>query len=285
LREIGYYDGQFGAPGELKVPLEERGFLFGEGVYEFTLAYNGILWGAEDHLDRLERSLRLMEMPLPLPRPELISLMEKAVAMVEGPARGVYLQITRGAAPRAHSYLNISGSKLMMVVRTFDEHREYLGAGYTAITVPDIRWQHCDIKTLNLIPNTMATAQAEKAGAHMAIFVRDNLVIEGASYNIFMVKDNVAYTAPLSDRMLHGVTRLHLVKLLPELGVTLKEEYFTLQQLLEADEVFATSAAVHPAPIVRVDGRAIADGRPGPLAARIDAAYERLIEARCGKRY
>ncbi len=286
VREIGWYDGVFAAPDQLKVSIEDRGFLFGEGVYEFVMAYNGIFWGVEEHLDRLERSLSLMEMEMPMPRPELLALMKKAVAMVEGPTRGVYLQVTRGAAPRTHSYLKLKGAKLMMIVRPYDEHRDvYLTRGYTAITLPDLRWQHCDIKTLNLIPNTMAATQAERAGADLAIFVRDGMVTEGAAYNICIVRDGVVYTSPLCDGILPGVTRQHFVPLLAELGIPLKEASFSLAEMLAADEVFATATSVHPAPVVRIDGRDIADGQPGKTALLLDAAYEKMIEQVCGKRY
>lgn len=285
LNEIGYYDGIFAPPEQLKISIEDRGFLFGEGVYEMVLAYNGVLWGMEDHLDRLERSLALMEMEMPMSRRQILDVTEQALAQVEGPAIGVYFQITRGTAPRSHSYNHIKGTKMMLIARVFDEHTEKMKSGYTAITMPDLRWGHCDIKTVNLIPNTMAASQAERAGVDMAIFVRDNMITEGASYNIYMVKNNEVYTAPLSNGLLPGVTRKHLTQLLPEIGLKLNEESFSLEQMYGADEVFASSTSTHPAPIVRIDGKTVGKGKVGPVSKSIYAAYEKMIEEKCGKRF
>lgn len=283
LQEIGYYDGVFDAPANLKVSIEDRGFLFGEGIYEAILAYNGILWGVEDHFLRMERSLSLMEMDMPMSRAELLAVLEQAVSMVAGPTCFVYYQITRGAAPRKHSYLGLKGSKLMLIARTFTERADLMEKGYSSITVEDTRWQHCDIKTLNLIPNAMAATHAEQAGADTAIFCRNGLVMEGASYNVFIVKDNVVYTPPLSDLMLPGVTRKHILVLLPQLGIELREEYFSKEAMLAADEVFLTATTVHPAPVLKIDGQMIGSGQTGPIARRIHAAYEQMIEAHCGK--
>lgn len=285
VKKIAYYNGVFDAPENLSVPLEDRGYLFGEGVYEAVMAYNSIFWGLEDHLDRLERSLRLMEMQMPMSRDKLKELLQDGISRVEGPNHLVYFQITRGGGPRSHSFQQKKDdSCLMMTVTSKEDPQTFMEKGYGAITLPDERWFHCDIKTLNLIPNTFAATKAQRAGVYGAIFHRDGIVTEGASYNIFMVKDGVVYTAPLSNLILPGVTRKHLVQLLPELGIPLKEEYFTLSQMMQADEVFLASTTHHPGPIVEIDGRPISMGKVGPITCRIHTAYEEKIAALCGPR-
>ena len=285
VKEIGYYNGVFGAPDQLSIPLEDRGYLFGEGVYEAVMAYNNIFWGLEDHLDRLERSLRLMEMSMPMSREELKSLLLEGISKVEGPVHMVYFQITRGGGRRTHSYLQKKDdTTLMMTITSTADDQGFLAKGFTAITVPDERWFHCDIKTLNLIPNAWAATQAERAGVQAAIFHRDGLVTEGSSYNIFIVKAGIVYTAPQCNLILPGITRNHLVKMLPEHNIPVREEFFTLEQMMQADEVFLTSTMYHPGPIVMINGRPIGNGKVGALSVQIHKIYEDEIAAICGPR-
>ena len=285
VKRIAYYNGVFDAAERLSVPLEDRGYIFGEGVYEAVIAYNNIFWGLEDHLDRLERSLNLMEMRMPMSREELTSLLYDGISRVEGSVHFVYFQITRGGGPRSHSFqAQKDDCSLMMTISSIEDSQDFINTGFGAITLPDERWLHCDIKTLNLIPNAWAATKAERAGVFAAIFHRDGIVTEGASYNIFMVKDGQVYTAPLSNLILPGVTRKHLVSLLPELGIPLHEEYFTLEQMMQADEVFLASTAHHPGPIVQIDGQPIGNGKVGSISRQIHAAYEGKIAALCGSR-
>jgi len=280
--ELAYYNGEYGLPAELKIPIEERGFIFGEGIYEAVLAYNHIFWRLEDHLDRLEASLRFVEMPLPMPRQQLIVELEKGLSMVEGDLLSVYIQVTRGSGPRLHSYAKFGGAVLTFTIRQLDPDQSYMETGMAAITEPDIRWANCHIKTTNLIPHVMAYTHAQQAGAYTAIFHREGRVTEGAAYNAFMVKDGVIYTAPLSHEILPGVTRKHFLALAAALGVPLIERSFTLEEMFAADEVFLTATPIYPAPIVRIDGRQIGDGKVGPISRRLHIAYEEQIAAHCG---
>lgn len=286
LKEIAYYDGVWGSPGELKLPLEDRGYLFGEGVYDALLSYNHIPFAMDDHLDRLEASLEKMEMRMPMTRSALKAVIEQGIARVEGEAQLIYFQITRGGStPRKHSYLNvINESKLMLTVRPFADGQQQMHQGLTAITYPDIRWQHCDIKTVSLIPNAMAATAAERAGVYTAILHHDGTVSEGASQCACIVKDGILYTAPLSNLILPSITRQHVVEHAAEWDLDLREEYFTVEQMLAADEVMMLSATRHPSPIVSVDGRQIGDGRVGPIAWKIYRHYEAMIAAVCGPR-
>jgi D-alanine transaminase len=281
-KELAYYNGEYGLPAEVKIPVEERGFLFGEGIYEAVIAYNHILWGLADHLDRLEESLRFIEMPLPMPRPALIAELERGLAMVEGDLLSVYIQVTRGSGPRWHCYTNFSGSVLTYVIRPMDPNQSYMETGLFAITEPDVRWANCQIKTTNLIPHVMAYTHAQQQGAYTAIFHREGRVTEGSAYNAFMVKRGVILTAPLSHEILPGVTRKHFLPLAAKLGIPLEERSFSLDEMYAADEVFLTATPTYPMPIVRVDGRQIGDGQVGSVSRRLHTAYEELIAAHCG---
>jgi D-alanine transaminase len=286
LKEIAYYDGVWGSPSELKIPLEDRGYLFGEGVYEVIMAYNHISFALEEHLDRLENSLEKLEMKMPLSRFALKTVVEQGIALVEGAEQMVYLQITRGGSkPRKHSYLEvIDESKLMMTVRPHPTSHDFMQQGLTAITYPDLRWQHCDIKSTSLIPNAMAATAAARAGASLAIMVRDGMVTEGAAESTFMAKDGVLYVTPLSELVLPSITRQHLVNHAADWGLELRQEYFSLEQLLAADEVMLVSTTRHPVPVVKVDDQQIGDGQVGPIAWQVYRNYQAMIDAICGEK-
>ncbi|MDO4581822.1 MAG: aminotransferase class IV [Bacillota bacterium] len=281
--EIAYYDGQWGKPSEMRIPLEDRGYIFGEGVYEAFNAFNHVIWGLEEHLDRLEFSLQFMDMPLPCPRAELTALLQQAVDMVKSNQQMLYMQLTRGYSPRRHAYPDVERSTLTIISRDHTESPSYVDSGGAAITVADKRWQHCNIKTLNLIPSAMAAKQAERAGVFASIFHRDGVVTEAQAHNAFMVSGVVVYTAPLSELILPGITRKHILQICEQLGIPYKEEYFTVEQMYNADEVFISSTTKYPLPIHAVDGHTIGDGATGPITRRIHAAYLANIEALCGK--
>lgn len=281
-REIAYYNGECGPPSEIRIPLEERGFIFGEGIYEAVLAYNHIFWGLDDHLDRLEESLAFIEMPMPMSRKTLTSELEKGISMVEGDMLCAYFQVTRGAGPRFHSYADFPGAVLTYVIRPMDGKQTYMETGLKAITETDVRWANCHIKTTNLIPHVMATTHAQKAGAYTAIFHRNGMITEGAAYNVFMVKDGVIHTAPLSREILPGVTRKHFIPLAASCGIPLRERSFSLAEMYAADEVFLTATPMYPGPVVAIDGKTIGDGKVGPIALALHRAYEELIAAHCG---
>lgn len=283
-QEIGYYDGRWGRPDELMVPLEDRGFLFGEGVYEVMHCINHVFWLLEEHLDRLEYSLREMEMPMPMPRAELVNVLREGIARVDAACHTVYLQVTRGAAPRTHDYIAVQDrSVLMMVIRPWhDDTEEWLERGGAAVTFPDIRWQRCDIKTLNLIPNAMATTAAKRAGAQGAIFVRDGIVTEGASQTACIAKDGVLYTRPLSHQVLPSITRQYLLQHAAEWGIPVREEEISLEQLLAADEVMLFSTSRCPLAVVSVDGKQIGNGKVGPMARQIWTHHQADVLRICG---
>ncbi|MBO7668564.1 MAG: aminotransferase class IV [Firmicutes bacterium] len=286
LKEIAYHDGVWGDPSQMTVALEDRGFLFGEGVYEVVYSYNHVFWGLEEHLDRLERSLRALEMPVPCDRGVLAVLLQQAINRLSGAVQVCYIQITRGGGqPRSHGFQSASGSgSLTIIARDYNDDLSYMKDGRSAILLPDMRWGRCDIKTTNLIPNELAATAAARAGAFAALLHRDGFITEANAYAVFIVRDNVLITRPAGQDILPSVCRSQMLEYAPLWGIELEQRKYTVDELLAADEVLLFSSSKHPMPIVRVEDRRIGDGRVGPMAKRIFELYEREMDKRCGKR-
>ncbi len=286
LKEIAYHDGEWGDPSRMTVSLEDRGFLFGEGVYEVVYSYNHVFWGLEEHLDRLERSLQALEMPAPCDREELKLLLKQAVNRLSGAVQVCYIQITRGGGqPRSHGFQGATGDgSLTIIARDYDDDLSYMEDGRSAILLPDLRWGRCDIKTTNLIPNELAATAAARAGAFAALLHRDGFITEANAYAVFIVRDNVLITRPAGPDILPSVCRTQMLDYAPRWGIALEQRKYTVEELLGADEVLLFSSSKHPMPIVRVEERIIGDGRVGPMAKRIFALFETEMEKLCGKR-
>jgi len=277
-----YLNGRIVPASEATVPLTERGLLFGDGIYEVTRAAGGEFIELSRHVTRLMRNLR--ELQIRVPEERITELVDASRTLIqenapEGDAL-VYWQVTRGAAPRVHHFpppqtlptifANVTSVALPHAMRT---------RGAVAITVPDIRWARCDIKTVNLLPNVLAKQRAVEAGADEAIFVRDGAVIEGASSNIFAAIDGELRTHPASPYMLGGITRDVVLELAHEARLTVREVPILLDELYRAREAFFTSTFNDVMPIVRIDGRAIGDGQPGPTTRQLYAAFAEHIGA------
>jgi D-alanine transaminase len=276
-----YLDGHFLPKAEARLPVDDRGFLFGDGLYEVTRAVRGRLIEAERHLDRLRAGVAALALPLPEAEiaalPELWTRLLTANALTAGEAT-VYFQVTRGAAPRTHQFppagtpptVFASASPLLPP----DALRE---RGAAVITVPDTRWARCELKTVNLLPNVLAKQAAAEAGAFEAVFVRDGVVTEGAQTSVLAVLDGTLRTHPLTPRILPGVTRAVVLELAHALGIPVREEAVPADALAGAAEVMVASTTSDVMPVVQVDGRRVGDGAPGPIArALADAMAARL---------
>lgn len=285
LKQIAYHDGVWGDPSRMTVPLEDRGYLFGEGVYEVVYCYNHVFWGLEEHLDRLERSLTALEMPHPCTRQELSLLLQQAVNRLSAPVQTCYIQITRGGSlPRTHGFLSGGEGSLTIIARDYDDDLSYMEQGRSAILLPDQRWGRCDIKTTNLIPNELAATAAERAGAFAALLHREGFITEANAYSVFIVTQGMLVTRPWGQDILPSVCRSHMLSYAPKWGIPLEQRKFTVEELLSADEVLLFSSSKHPMPIVRVEDRLIGGGKVGPLARRIFELYEKEMEQVCGPR-
>lgn len=282
-----YLDGAYLERSRATVSIDDRGFLFGDGVYEVTRACNGRLFEWERHVRRLTRGLAGLGLAIPdsLDSAALNAISERLLhdnGLESGHAT-VYLQITRGVAVRRHQFpppgtpptVFLSASRLVVP----DEIRE---AGARAVTTADQRWARCDLKTINLLPNVLAKQQAAAAGAFEAVMVRDGIVTEGASSNVFAVVGGNLRTHPLTPRILAGITREVVLELAAELGIAVVEEPIGAADLAGAggkvSELMVTATTADVMPVVAVDGRAIGDGRPGPLARQLAAAFRDRLD-------
>ncbi len=262
---------------DVNISYEDRGYNFGDGVYEVFRTYGGTVFALDEHLQRLERSAEAISLALPCAADEIGGRIERLVAAEKIADGTVYLQITRGRAPRAHAFPEQAEPVLVAYCSELQRPQRLMTEGIKAITLPDIRWLRCDIKSLNLLPNVMAKQKAAECGAGEAILHRDGTVTECSASNVMIVKDGVIHTHPANSFILHGVTRSIVLKLADGLGIPVREEPFTLAMLSQADEVFITSTTMEITPVIAVDHGAIGAGRPGPVTRTLQEAFARLI--------
>lgn len=273
-----WIDDRFVPETEASVSYSDRGYYFGDGVYEVFRVYGGRLYEAEAHYERLERSAREIGLQLPYAREEtdriLYSLLERE-RVREGT---VYLQVTRGVAPRSHGFPDKSTRPVMLAYGNKAKRPlQSTKQGISVITRPDIRWLRCDLKTLNLLGSVLAKQEAIDQGADDVILHRDGIVTECSAANLMIVKDGAVLTHPADHLILHGITRAVVLKLAGELAIPAQERPFTLEALARADEAFLTSTTMEIAPIVRIDGAPVGRGEPGPVTRRLQQAFEATL--------
>jgi D-alanine transaminase len=270
MTAMAYINGRITTIKDAFVPIEDRGYQFGDAVYEFLATYDGVVFAMTEHLDRLARSMRMLDFPV-----VARSVFERAIDELlkqSGILRaGIYIQVSRGVAPRNHAFPGDLQPQIIITIRPAAEIPEQLRrSGIRAITVEDQRWGRCDIKTVQLLPNVMAKQKALDAGAQDAILIdTDGVVREGTSSNLFMAGQGQLYTHPLTERILPGITRALILGFCREEGVVVQETHFKREQLLQADEVFLTGTVTEVLPVVTIDGQTVGAGRPGPLSLRL----------------
>lgn len=265
------------------IQLEDRGHQFGDGVYEVTRVYNGRPFALKPHMDRLFRSLRELRIPATYTFEELADFHQTLIRESGLTEAAIYLQITRGVAPRTHAFPDASVPCLTMTIRPTKTNVELQTSGAKGVYAPDERWLRCDIKSINLLGNILAKQRSKEAGAFEAVQVRDGLVTEGSSSNFYIVKDGVIWTHPVSNLILRGVTRTILVeKIFPELGLTVIEKQFDLPFARKADETFLSGTNTEIMPLVRMDNDQVGDGKPGPVTRKIIDAYNAVVIKECG---
>ncbi|MEC0229198.1 D-amino-acid transaminase [Paenibacillus alba] len=272
-----FYKNQFLPKNDIHISPDDRGYYFGDGIYEVFRVYQGTLYEQEAHMQRLQRSASEVRIELPYTIDKIGEILTELIhknALVEGT---VYVQITRGEAPRAHPFPAHAEPVLLAYCTTVPRPVAAMQQGIQAITLADIRWLRCDLKTLNLLPNTMAKQAALDHGVQEVVLHRDGIVTECSASNIMMIKDNVLYTHPANHLILHGITRAVVLRLAQSLEMNVKEQAFTTEQLLLADEVFITGTTVEITPILQIDGKRIANGSPGPLTQTLQREFERTF--------
>jgi len=265
-----YVNGDYLPEDQGKISIFDRGFLFADGVYEVTAVLNGRLVDYDPHMERLERSLGELRIGWPCSKDELKAMhleMIRRNALKEGI---IYMQVTRGAADRDFKFPKDAKPTLVAFtqeMRLADNPNAVVGV--KVVTIPDIRWQRRDIKSVMLLAPVLGKQEAYEKGAHEGWMVEDGFVTEGTSSNAYIVKDGKVITRPLSNSILAGCTRRSLFRLAKEHGVEIEERRFTPEEAYAADEAFLTSASQFVMPIVEIDGKRVGGGQPGPVTRKL----------------
>ena len=282
---IVYLNGEYLPEEKALVPVDDRGFLFGDGVYEVFRTYHGRFFEIDAHLARLSRSLGELRIGLPSVAP-LRAVAEHLLAEndVGTPEAKVYIQITRGVAPREHRFPPGDVAPTVYACsQPLHAPEERQRDGLSAIMVSDTRWARCDIKSLMLLPNVLAYQQALDADAQEAIFVRDGFVTEASHNSAFAVMGGVVVTAPLSNLVLPGITREVVLRLCEAEDIPVEEFPVAEDRFLAAEEVFVTGTSAEVTPVVRLDGRPVGNGEPGAVTRRLQGAFRTMVAALDGK--
>lgn len=267
---------------DVHIDIEDRGYQFGDGVYEVIRVYNGKLFAVEMHLKRFMESTRLLSITMPYTAEELQAECEELIAKNQLQFGIIYMQLTRGASPRNHAF---PAEEVKPVFVAYTKEMPYTGEmkpGIHAITTEDVRWLRCNIKSLNLLGNILAKQQAVEAGCGEALQHRNGTVTEGSSSNVAIIVKGMLKTHPANDLILNGITRQVVLQLCKSNGIPYVEEAFSVEELLTADEVFYTSTGVEVTPIVKIDGKVIANGEIGPTTRQLQTLFRKEIERQCG---
>lgn len=275
-----YLNGNYLPLEQACVPVLDRGFIFGDGVYEVIPVYGRKAFRLEHHLQRLKNSMQAVRLNNPHTDEEWSDIINNVVERNDGGDQSIYLQITRGVASRDHRFPDDAiptvfvMSNLFVMVPT-----EQLEHGVSAITLDDIRWQYCSIKSIALLPNILLRQQAVEQGAAEAILLRDNEVTEGAASNVFIVKDGVIITPPKTDCLLPGITRDLVVEQAHEHDLPVEETIIKQEELLVADEIWLTSSTKEILPVTQLNNQNVGTGKPGPVWKQMYGLYQDYKQA------
>lgn len=272
-----FLNGEYLPKDQARISVDDRGFVFGDGIYEVVRVIEGRIFAWAEHASRMARGLGVVRIPFSADDVGgLEAVCNRLVAendLKAGEAT-VYMQVSRGAAPRTH-YFPPAGTPPTVYASAsrFTPSRDMRDKGVKAITFPDFRWARCDLKTVNLMGAVLARQAAHEAGAYEALMIRDGMLMEGAATNAFAVIDGVVRTYPLSNYILPGISRQHALDAARDVGVRVVEEPVTQQQMLAAHELFIAGTTTDIAPIVMLDGKPVGTGAPGPVTRKVQAAF------------
>ena len=275
MSRISYVNGQYVPHEDAAIHIDDRGYQFGDGIYEVVYIIDGHLADEGPHLDRLERSLAEVKIPMPMSRSALKMIMARVIRLNQVRTGLVYVQITRGVARRDHKWTKSLTPALVVTAKNTVPAVSTSPTAQKAITVADQRWDRRDIKTIQLLPNCLAKQQAYEQGAYEAVMIDpDGTITEGSSSNVWIVTDeDEIITRPASEKILNGITRRSVKKVAEELQMKVIERPFTKDEMFKAKEVFLTSASSHVTPIAIIDDKTIHDGDIGMVANRLRKAY------------
>lgn len=278
MPDIAFLNGRFTPLDDAKVSIEDRGFQFGDGVYEVIRTYKGRPFQLDAHLSRLDQSARALDLRQPYSHREWSQQILEGIRRAAYSEAKVYIQLTRGVAPRDHAYaVDLSPTVVMTVRELHPLSFSVQAAGVSAMTVEDIRWGRCDIKSINLLANVLARQQAKRKQMFESILVRDGVVTEGAVSNVMVVRGGVVITAPEGPRILSGVTRAVVIEIARRSGLEVQEHYIPLHELYNAEEVFLTGTTVEVLGVTQIDGKIIGGGKPGVVTTRLAGLFAEQV--------
>ncbi|NMB47190.1 MAG: D-amino acid aminotransferase [Firmicutes bacterium] len=287
MGESVFLNGEFIAAEQAFVSIGDRGFQFGDGIYEVIWCYQGRAFRLNEHIERLLGSAAGIRLELPYGRDELVKYVKQMLTDIKWEYASVYIQATRGPAVRTHAFpSDVQPTVIMYVNQGQGVPTSTREAGIATIIVPDTRGTLCNIKSVNLLPNVLARQAAVEAGAGEALFERDGIgVVEGAASNIFAVRDGVLSTGPLSPYTLPGVTRDCVLQLAKSKGLPVALEFLSREELITSSEVFITSTSKEVLAVTDIAGHVIGNGRPGPVTLELADGYRVLVERECGIKF
>ena len=265
MKNLGYYNGEIGLIEEMRVPMLDRACVFGDGIYDATYSRNHVIYNLKEHVDRFFSSAEKLRMTVPMSKSELSELLSELVRKVDDGEQFVYFQLTRATAPRNHVFPENTPANLWVMLRPSKIKDNDIPI--KLITVEDTRFFHCDIKTLNLIPSVMASQKAFEAGCDEAVFHRGEIVTECAHSNVSIVENGKFVTHPTDNLILPGIARANLIRMCNKLGIPVAEEEFTLERLMNADEIIVSSSGSFCLSASHIDGKPVGGKAPELLAS------------------
>jgi len=276
MAEICYLNGEFLPLAEARVPVLDRGFIFGDGVYEVIPVYGRALFRLQEHLARLAYSLKSIRLANPHDDAAWRTLLRTLVDRNPWEDQSVYLQVTRGVAPRSHEFPKspVAPTVLMIANPLKSPTAEQRAQGVAVVTREDYRWRRCDIKSVSLLANCLLRQEAEDAGAAETLLIRDGWLTEASSCNVFVVKDGVIATPPKDNLILPGITYDLVLELAREAGMPADVRRVAATELASADEVWISSSTREVLPVTKIDGREVGAGKPGPVYARVQQLFQ-----------
>lgn len=268
------HNDEFIQEDDVKISKEDRGYQFGDGIYEVIRVYNGDLYTAKEHIDRFYDSAEKIRIVVPYTKDVFHKLMYELVEKNEINNGQVYVQITRGSSVRQHQFPTNPEPVLIGYTKTVERPVELMQNGAHAMFIEDMRWLRCDIKSLNLLGNVMAKQEAYDNGCFEAVLHRGEMITEGSSSNMYGIKDGVVYTHPATNLILDGITRRTILELCAELGIEVQQTPMTKDQALGMDEFFMSSTTAEIIPLTQIDGNKIGNGSCGALTEKLQKAFE-----------
>lgn len=278
MKNLGYYNGKYGLIEEMQIPMLDRVCWFGDGIYDATYAHNHKIFDMDAHLNRFYNSAKLLDINMPIERAELESLLNELVQKVDSGDQFVYMQVTRGSGLRGHVYTEDIKANLWITLTPSPVADTY--KKINLITFEDKRFEYCNVKTLNLIPSCLAATAADRAGCDEAIFHRGDIVTECAHSNCSIFKDGKVITHPLTNHILPGTARLRLLAFAEKLGYGVEEREYTLDELMNADEVVVHSTGSFCLAAATVDGKPVG-GKAPEMLKKIQDALVADFEEQC----